>query len=709
MDYLKLIQILTKHPLRVFKSLNKENIAKYKHAIRTEHPGQILRNIERYLTNKHTVFNASQEVDAMDRIDQFISNIKEHNQQDPKPIILFVSHEATLTGAPLIIQKVAGHFRDYHEVCPVFILLKGGKIQDLFVEEFPTYQFHDKHSEYEKIGELRKLLPILTGNFSIEYSFVNSAESRYILPLLKKAKIPKVISLVHEMGNLYPKKSWRIINRYSDHIIFPCEFVRQKANENTTFHPSLTSVRGQGLLKPGIFEANYSASRTFVRRELGIPEDAVIVLSCGTPIARKGIDLFVFTAISTLSKWKGTSPLYFLWVGDAPDNHYQQWARRDIDNSGFADHILWVDSQEDIIPWFVGSDMFFLTSRGDPFPCVVHEALAAGLPVIGFENTGGLQEMVPPQASIIQPYGDLAATSTAIISRLKNPDPNTRTSIINYAKQNLDNRKYSEYLYSIATKEIDHRVVRADQHLGNNPLAEELPVPPPSLMHYNESQDVHLKMGQVEVENIRKCLQDSGYDVAGIHKILEFGCNNCRLLRWFYDEDVSKELWGCDVDKPSIQWGKENLGQIINLLHNDHYPKLDFKENYFELVFAGSIFTHIKKNDKEWLNELTRITKPGGLLYLTFLDEHSMRTLANERERPVYKRVAAHPDAPEIWEGAFERICFPAPNSPDGKGSELVLCHSDYIQRMNQQELELIHIMKKAYAGFQTAYLFRKK
>jgi hypothetical protein len=109
------------------------------------------------------------------------------------------------------------------------------------------------------------------------------------------------------------------------------------------------------------------------------------------------------------------------------------------------------------------------------------------------------------------------------------------------------------------------------------------------------------------------------------------------------------------------------------------------------------------------MQELSRITKPGGLLYLTFLDETSMEILANEPHRPIYKRVAGMTDADKIWGGAFKRVAIPRINGTTKPGEGLILSHSSYIDQMPPDELELIQVKHKAFAGFQTAYLFRKK
>lgn len=243
MDYVKLVQLFIKYPVRFVKNLNRENIGKYKYAIQTEDSRQILENIERFLSNIPLKIHPTQNSELPARIREFIAELEALTAQRSKTVILFVSHETTLTGAPLIIHQVARHFQDHHEVFPVFLLLKGGKVRDMFVNEFPSYWLPDEISEFDKSQELQKLLPAIMAKISIEYAFVNSAESRFVLPILKKAKIPKIISLVHEMGNLYPKNSWKGISRHSDQVVFPCEFVWQKAMENYRFLPLLFRSR----------------------------------------------------------------------------------------------------------------------------------------------------------------------------------------------------------------------------------------------------------------------------------------------------------------------------------------------------------------------------------------------------------------------------------------------------------------------------------
>jgi len=48
----------------------------------------------------------------------------------------------------------------------------------------------------------------------------------------------------------------------------------------------------------------------------------------------------------------------------------------------------------DVVPALCAANAFALTSREDPYPTVAIEALAAGLPVVAFENSGGIPELL---------------------------------------------------------------------------------------------------------------------------------------------------------------------------------------------------------------------------------------------------------------------------------------------------------------------------
>jgi SAM-dependent methyltransferase len=94
--------------------------------------------------------------------------------------------------------------------------------------------------------------------------------------------------------------------------------------------------------------------------------------------------------------------------------------------------------------------------------------------------------------------------------------------------------------------------------------------------------------------------------------ILDFGCGTGRVLRWFASEsDV--HLTGCDVHRPSIEWMQANFPSNVRLYANDHRPPLPEADETFDLVYCGSVFSHLT-DWAPWLLELRRVLKTGGAL-----------------------------------------------------------------------------------------------
>ena len=104
-------------------------------------------------------------------------------------------------------------------------------------------------------------------------------------------------------------------------------------------------------------------------------------------------------------------------------------------------------------------------------------------------------------------------------------------------------------------------------------------------------------------------------------RVLDFGCGSGRLLRQFLDEARSAEFHGSDIDEEMVSWVRKNLcPPIADVRVNGEQPPLDYPDDHFDLVTALSVFTHIADGWSDWMLEIRRVLKPGGLLIATFLD-----------------------------------------------------------------------------------------
>ena len=71
--------------------------------------------------------------------------------------------------------------------------------------------------------------------------------------------------------------------------------------------------------------------------------------------------------------------------------------------------------------FFAAADAFLLTSREDPFPSVVLEALDVEVPVIAFADGGGYVELLDRGCGVLVPDFDPAAMARSLAAVLSEP------------------------------------------------------------------------------------------------------------------------------------------------------------------------------------------------------------------------------------------------------------------------------------------------
>jgi len=112
-------------------------------------------------------------------------------------------------------------------------------------------------------------------------------------------------------------------------------------------------------------------------------------------------------------------------------------------------------------------------------------------------------------------------------------------------------------------------------------------------------------------------------------RVLDFGCGTGRTLVRLHDEADDAELWGCDIDVPSIEWAQANLSPPLHFVANAEVPPIDLEPDSFDLVYGFSVFTHLVDTWSAWLLEIHRLLKVGGFAVFSFLGEGMIREVAD--------------------------------------------------------------------------------
>lgn len=178
----------------------------------------------------------------------------------------------------------------------------------------------------------------------------------------------------------------------------------------------------------GIDPADFDAEsvRGSLREEFSIPDDAVVVGSTGRIVPRKGYADFLRVARSVVSELGPGTEVRFVVVGDTPHffpkDHLRE-LRELAEELGLGENFVFTGYRKDVRPYLADFDVFAIPSNyPDPFPRSVIEAMASGLPVVGF-SAGGVAEAVEHEKTgFLCPGGDFRAMKESLETLVKDPD-----------------------------------------------------------------------------------------------------------------------------------------------------------------------------------------------------------------------------------------------------------------------------------------------
>lgn len=114
--------------------------------------------------------------------------------------------------------------------------------------------------------------------------------------------------------------------------------------------------------------------RASMRAQLGIAEETPVVLYVGSGFARKGVPQL----LQAMAGMRRANAVAVIVGKDKHSRRMQQLA----DKLGLAGRVHFAGPQQDVRPWYGMADALALPTLYDPFPNVVLEALACGLPVM---------------------------------------------------------------------------------------------------------------------------------------------------------------------------------------------------------------------------------------------------------------------------------------------------------------------------------------
>jgi glycosyltransferase involved in cell wall biosynthesis len=351
-----------------------------------------------------------------------------------EPSVLFITPGASKVGGNIFLLNFLKWMKQNSAIPFITIYGHGGAIEEEFAALGKAYRFEQDYENKNLLNRglmrvsqkmslrSRQIVKKLAGeNIGLIYS--NAVTNYHILSALSYLDVP-LVSHCHELESVIYRTGIDGFNetkKRTGRFVAASEAVKNNLVKNHAVDSSDIDIVHEFIPIQNYSDAELNTKRSRVRAQLGIPEDAFVVGGSGTLYWRKAPELFILTA-REVRKLTPDAPIYFLWVGGAGKEDFKLFeVNFDVEKLGLQERVKFVPHTADPSDHYAALDLFFLTSREDPYPLVCLESAALAKLVMCFENSGGMPEFVEQDCGAIVPYLDIEVAAKTIIQLYKNP------------------------------------------------------------------------------------------------------------------------------------------------------------------------------------------------------------------------------------------------------------------------------------------------
>lgn len=152
-------------------------------------------------------------------------------------------------------------------------------------------------------------------------------------------------------------------------------------------------------------------------------------------------------------------------------------------------------------------------------------------------------------------------------------------------------------------------------------------LPPPLLryrVHGAFDQASYVRNGRAIAQALTDALHGAGVKLSHMD-VLDFACGPGRVICEFRTHTRECRMYGSDIDAEAIAWAQLHLADVAAFSVNGAAAPSDFRDNQFDVIYCVSLFTHLDEPAQDqWLREMARILKPGGMFVTTAHGRHTL-------------------------------------------------------------------------------------
>lgn len=353
--------------------------------------------------------------------------------------ILFISHDASRTGAPILLLNLAKLILDFGEYEVTFLIKNGGVLEPDFRNTAPTYfvkKSTRKNAFLDRLKIKKNIIKdkVFLNNF--DFIISNTITNGDVLKTIRENYTGKIISYIHELE------------------IAAIAFTNEKSvlkliESSTSFWVPSSIVNNFLVNKLNILQEDISLMPYYIPQnssDLKLKENInqeFIVGACGTIDWRKGADLFIVIAKQLYIKYPKAS-IVFLWAGALSGIDLDR-LKYELRKCDLEHKVIFQLSSSDLTDFYSNINLFLLPSREDPYPLVILEAAKFSIPSICFNDVCGSKDFIlSSNGGVIVPFLDINKVVETIITFYENVDSTKQMggNANTYLKKTHSNDKY---------------------------------------------------------------------------------------------------------------------------------------------------------------------------------------------------------------------------------------------------------------------------
>ncbi|MEG2509372.1 MAG: glycosyltransferase [Chryseobacterium sp.] len=324
--------------------------------------------------------------------------------------ILFVLHEATRSGAPILLLELLKEIQSAQKYEVDLLILLNGTMAKDFTDLVPT-AVNIKHFQPRPniITRILRRFIVLKNDVLSQEDLYNAAVEKLssknydcvigmtvaTLSILEKfkAKGLKTILYTHELQfaleSFYDAHDLSRKISSLDSILAGSQSVKDFLTQRYKISASKISVAYSFISK----DNEIKTKAPELRQQYNISDDTFILGTLSTQELRKGSELIPLLAKKIKQKTPNLKFKIFN-IGGNDQNPFVRFAKIDTQKLGVEEQVIFVENTKNPNDYINIFDCFLLPSREDPFPLVMHLAAEFNKPIVGFKDSGGVEEFL---------------------------------------------------------------------------------------------------------------------------------------------------------------------------------------------------------------------------------------------------------------------------------------------------------------------------